>query len=67
MAKLLTYEDAAIALQCSPRNVRRILNKHRIEPIRIGHRTVRIPAEKLSRLIIKLLPTNHHTNGKGRK
>jgi excisionase family DNA binding protein len=68
MAKQLTYEDAALALHCSPRHVRRILKRHRITPIRIGHRTVRIPAEKISRLIIKLLPThNGHANGKGKR
>ena len=68
MAKQLTYEDAALALRCSPRNVRRILKKHRIKPIRLGHRTVRLPAGKIGRLVIELA-MNHKlsTNGKGRR
>jgi excisionase family DNA binding protein len=68
MAKQLTYEDAALALHCSPRNVRRLLKRHRINTIRIGHRTVRIPSEKIGRLVVKLaLSHKVSANGKGRR
>ncbi len=68
MPKQVTYEEAAIALQCSPRNVRRILKKHRIKTIRLGHRTVRLPAEKIGKLVVELaINHNGHTNGKGRR
>jgi excisionase family DNA binding protein len=65
--KQLTYDDAAVALRCSPRHVRRLLKKHRIEPIRLGHRTVRFPAEKISELVIKLLPGSAANNGKAKR
>jgi hypothetical protein len=54
MKILLNYEQTARALQCSPRNARRILNKHKIKTIRLGHRTVRIPAENVAGLVITL-------------
>ncbi len=68
MTKEITYDVAAIALHCSPRNVRRLLKRHRITTIRRGHRTVRLPAEKIGRLVIELA-VNHkgHTNGKGQR
>jgi excisionase family DNA binding protein len=52
--KQLTYEDAAQVLGYSPRHVRRILKKNGISPIRRGHRTIRLPADKIGRLAVKL-------------
>ncbi len=51
----LTYDQAAQVLGCSSRNVRRLINRHGIKPIRRGYRTVRLPAEKIARL--KILTT----------
>lgn len=66
MPKEITYDVAAIALHCSPRNVRRLLKRHRIITIRRGHRTVRLPAEKIGRLVIELaINHNGRINGKG--
>jgi excisionase family DNA binding protein len=55
MRKLLTYRQTARALKCSARHVRRLLKKHHIDPIRIGYRTVRVPADKVGRLVIRLV------------
>jgi excisionase family DNA binding protein len=52
--KEITYNRAAAILRCSPRTVRRILKRNGIEPVRRGHRTVRILLEQ----IIPLVPTN---------
>ena len=54
MKKLLNYEQTAKVLQCSPRNARRILIKHKIQPVHLGYRTVRVPAEKVASLVITL-------------
>lgn len=71
----ITYDKAAGYLDCSPRHVRRVLQRHGIKPIRRGHRTVRFKAGQIFRLKFKLetekesrhQSTNGHgqTNGKG--
>ena len=56
--KEITYDQAAELLRCSPRNVRRILQRHGVQPIRRGHRTVTLAAEKIAALVIQLIPAN---------
>jgi excisionase family DNA binding protein len=51
----ITYDQAAKLLGCCSRNVRNLLKRHRIEPIRYGHRTVRLPIEKIARLKAQLV------------
>ena len=73
----ISYDQAAGILGCSGRNVRRVIKRNGIEPIRRGHRTVSLHAEKIIRLKFKLVTeaksrcqhTNGHgqTNGKGRR
>jgi excisionase family DNA binding protein len=46
----ITYDQAAKLLDCSSRNVRRLIKRHDVEPIRRGHRTVRFPIETILRL-----------------
>lgn len=43
----ITYDHAAGIIGCSPRQVRRILSKHKDKapPIRLGYRTVRFNLE----------------------
>lgn len=53
--KEITYEQAARALRCSPRHVRRVLRRNGVQPIVHGHRTIRFPLEKVLRLTIKLV------------
>jgi excisionase family DNA binding protein len=50
----LTYDEAAEVLGCSSRHVRRVINRYKIKAIRRGHRTVRLPAEKIAQLKIQL-------------
>jgi hypothetical protein len=50
-----TYQQAAKIFQVTPRHMRRICRKHKIEPIVRGHRTVRLPAEKIEKLHIKFV------------
>jgi hypothetical protein len=61
--KELTYDQTAKALGCSPRNVRRVLARHRVKPIRHGHRTVGIPADVVARLVIKTITKNGNGHG----
>jgi hypothetical protein len=71
----ISYDVAADVLGFSPRQTRRVIIQHGIKPIRYGHRTVKVPAEKILRLKLELVikkrshhqPTNGHghTNGKG--
>ena len=73
----ITYDQAAAFLDCSPRHVRRVLQRNGLKPIRRGHRTVRFKAEKIFRLKFKLVTENEshhqhtnghgHTNGKGQR
>jgi excisionase family DNA binding protein len=53
--KEITYEEAAKVLGCSSRNVRRLIKRHKIDPIRYGHRTVRLPVEIIGRLRTQLV------------
>ncbi|HXC36822.1 MAG TPA: helix-turn-helix domain-containing protein [Candidatus Acidoferrales bacterium] len=53
--KQITYDQAAKVLDCSPRNVRLLIKRHGIEPIRLGHRTVRLPLETIIRLRTRLV------------
>lgn len=53
--KEVTYDGAAEILGCSGRHVRRLLKRYHIEPIRRGHRTVRLPAETIVRLKLQLV------------
>jgi len=53
--KEITYDQAALVLGCSSRNVRRLIKRHGIEPIRKGYRTVRLPAEKITNLKLQLI------------
>jgi len=55
--KEITYEQAALVLGCSSRNVRRLIKRHGIEPIRKGYRTVRLPAGKIAVLKLNLVTT----------
>jgi hypothetical protein len=50
----LTYDQAADVLDVSPRHARRLCRIHHIKPIVRGHRTVRLPANKIANLKIKL-------------
>ena len=50
----ITYDQAAVFLDCSPRHVRRVLKRCGIEPIRKGHRTVRLKAGNILRLKLRL-------------
>lgn len=54
--KELTYDGAAEIIGCSPRHVRRLLKRFGIEPIRRGHKTVRIPVEAAVRIKVQLTP-----------
>jgi hypothetical protein len=73
----INYDVAADVLGYSPRQTRRVIIRNGIKPIRYGHRTVALPAEKILRLKLKLVmekrshhqPTNGHghMNGKGRR
>jgi excisionase family DNA binding protein len=51
----ITYDDAAKLLGCCSRNVRHLVKRHRIQPIRYGHRTVVFPIEKILRLKAQLV------------
>lgn len=51
----ITYDEAAEILGCSSRNVRNLVKRHRLEPIRYGHRTVVFPVEKIIRLKAQLV------------
>lgn len=51
----LNYDESAEVIGCSPRTVRRKLKKYGVNPIRRGHRTVSIPAEKVIRVKIKMI------------
>ena len=51
----LTYDQAAEMFHVTPRHMRRICRKHKIEPIVRGHRTVRLPAGPIAKLHIKLV------------
>src|SRR4051794_36884900 len=44
----LTYADAAEMLHVTPRHMRRLCRIHKIQPIVRGHRTVRLPADKIA-------------------
>lgn len=67
MIKQLTYDDVAEALRCSPRHARRVLQRAGIKPIRLGHRTVRFPGDKISKLVIELFPNHPARNGKAHR
>jgi hypothetical protein len=65
----IKYEKAAEILGCSPRHVRRVLQRNGIKPIVHGYRTIRFPLEKVARLRIRLLMQTDgpkHTNGRSR-
>jgi len=55
MPEELTYQQAALMFHVTPRHMRRICRKHKIDPIVRGHRTVRLPADKISKLHVKLV------------
>jgi hypothetical protein len=62
--KEITYDQAAVLLRCSPRNVRRLIRRHNIDPIVRGHRTVRLDAGKITRLSLTIMLNGRkHTNG----
>jgi len=64
----ITYDKAAEILCCSPRHVRRVLQRNGIKPIVHGHRTIRFPLEKVARLQIRiLLQSNGPTHANGRR
>ena len=73
----ISYDVAADVLGYSSRQTKRLIIRNGIKPIRYGHRTVSLPAEKILRLKLKLVMetrSNHqqtnghgHTNGKGRR
>jgi AraC-like DNA-binding protein len=51
----LTYDQAAEMFHVSPRHMRRLCRIHNIKPIVRGHRTVRLPADPIAKLHIKLV------------
>lgn len=53
--KELTYDKAAEFIGCSSRHLRRLLKRFGEEPIRRGHRTVRIPLATAIRVKIQLI------------
>ena len=59
----ITYDQAADLLNCSPRNVRRVVRRNGIKPIRRGHRTVRLDGEKILRLKLSLVTHKARSNG----
>jgi excisionase family DNA binding protein len=50
----ITYDQAAEFLDCSSGHVRRVIRRLGIEPIRKGHRTVRLKAGEIFRLKLRL-------------
>lgn len=51
MAELLTIDEAAARLRCSPRQVRRLVDNGRLAAVVIGKRTRRIRPETLDQFI----------------
>jgi hypothetical protein len=62
----ITYDQAAEFLDCSARHIRRVTKRYGIEPIRKGHRTVRLKAGDIFRLKLKLatVPKSEITVGR---
>jgi excisionase family DNA binding protein len=48
---MLTYTEAANRLGVSARYVRRMVSEGRLEVVRIGHRTVRVPESTVNAFI----------------
>lgn len=50
----LTYADLCGRWQCSSRQARRLVVRHGIAPVRLGHRTVRFRLQDVERAEMKL-------------
>jgi len=50
----LTYQDLCGRWQCSSRQARRLVARHGIAPVRLGHRTVRFRLQDVERAEEKL-------------
>jgi excisionase family DNA binding protein len=63
VSSLLTYTDAANALNCTEVNVRRLVSQGKIGHIKIGHR-VRFKPEHLAAFVKEIPAVNSCTSAK---